>query len=206
VKDPHTLIFTGKGEIWFSAQWANVIGRLNQRSGEVQLVEVPIEKSRPYGVKLDSSGRPWFALLGTNGIATVDPETFELTVIRTPREASRLRRIAITSDDRVWYTDYSEGWLGVYDPATEAFTEWPNPGEPSGPYAIASDTQDRIWFVETMAQPNNFVGFDPANEEFFSQTPVPSGGGAVRHMVFDPETNAIWFGTDTNNLGKATLP
>lgn len=206
VKDPHTLIFTGQGEIWFSAQWANVIGRLNQRSGEVQLVEVSIEKSRPYGVKLDSSGRPWFALLGTNGIATVDPETFELTVIRTPREASRLRRIAITSDDRVWYTDYSEGWLGVYDPATEAFTEWPNPGEPSGPYAIASDAQDRIWFVETMAQPNNFVGFDPATEEFFSQTPVPSGGGAVRHMVFHPETNAIWFGTDTNNLGKATLP
>ncbi len=206
VKDPHTLVFTGEGEIWFSAQWANHVGRLNQRSGEVQLVEVPIEKSRPYGVKMDSKGRPWFVLLGANGLATVDPETFELEVIRTPREASRLRRIAITSDDRIWYTDYSEGWLGVYDPATGDFEEWPNPSEQSGPYALAVDDEDRLWFVETHPSPNNFVGFDSATETFFSQTPVPSGAGAVRHMVFEPETGVIWFGTDTNNLGRATLP
>ena len=180
------------------------VGDINQVDAD--LVAVPIEKSRPYGVKLDSSGRPWFALLGTNGLATVDPETFELTIVRTPREGTRLRRIAITSDDRVWYTDYSEGWLGVYDPSDGSFKEWPNPSEKSGPYAIATDASDRIWFVETMASPNNFVGFDPAKESFFSQTTVPSGAGAVRHMVFDPARNAIWFGTDTNNLGKATLP
>jgi len=28
----------------------------------------------------------------------------------------------------------------------------------------------------------------------------------VRHMVFDDKRNAIWFGTDTNNLGRASLP
>jgi len=206
IRDPHTLVFTGDGEIWFSAQWANHVGRLDQRTGDVELAEVPVDKSRPYGVKLDSSGRPWFALLGTNALATVNPETFELEVVRTPREASRLRRIAITSDDRVWYTDYSEGWLGAYDPATGEFFEWLNPSAKSGPYALAVDGQDRLWFVETFPEQNNFVGFDPATETFFSQTPVPSGAGAVRHMVFDPETNSIWFGTDTNNLGQAKLP
>lgn len=206
IRDPHTLAFTGRGEIWFSAQWANVIGRLKQRTGEVEVVELPVEKSRPYGVKLDSRGRPWVALLGVNGLATVDPETFELTVIRTPRAESRLRRLAITSDDRIWYTDYSEGWLGVYDPATGMFDEWLNPSAPSGPYAITVDDQDRIWFVETLPEVNNFVGFDTELEVFFSQTPVPSGAGAVRHMVFDPQTKAIWFGTDTNNIGRALLP
>ncbi len=146
------------------------------------------------------------ALLGTNALATVDPETMTLEVIRTPREPSRLRRIAITSDDSVWYTDYSEGFLGRYRAQTGEFSEWKNPSESSGPYAIAADSQDRVWFVETWPDPNLFVGFDPATESFFSITPVPSGAGAVRHMVFDPRTNSIWFGTDTNNLAQARLP
>jgi virginiamycin B lyase len=206
VEDPHTLVFSGRDKLWFTAQWSNVIGRLDKRSGEVELVEVPIDKARPYGIRLDSRGHPWVALLGTNAIATVNPETLELKVIPTPREATRPRRIAITADDAVWYSDYSEGYLGRYVPETGEFTEWRNPSAKSGPYAIAADDKGRIWQVETWASPNNLVGFDPETETFFSQTPVPSGGGAVRHMVFDPARNSIWFGTDTNNLGKAELP
>jgi virginiamycin B lyase len=206
VRDPHTLVFTGKGEIWFSAQWANYVGRLDQRTGAVELIEVPVDQSRPYGVKLDSRGRPWFALLGTNALATVDPESLQLEVVRTPQEESRLRRVAITSDDRIWYTDYNGGWLGVYDPKAGNFHEWKLPSERSGPYAIAADGKDRIWLVETWPEKNVFLGFDPERGEFFSHTVIPSGAGAVRHMVYDVERNAIWFGTDTNKLARARLP
>lgn len=206
VKDPHTLVFSGRDHIWFTAQWSNVIGRLNKRDGSVERVEVPISKARPYGIKIDSAGKPWVALLGTNGLATVDPETMQIEVLHTPREESRIRRIAITSDDTIWYTDYSEGYLGRYVPETGEFTEWQNPSGESGPYALAADGKGRLWFVETWPKPNMFVGFDPESESFFSQTAIPSGGGAVRHMVYDPKTNSIWFGTDTNNLGQAKLP
>jgi virginiamycin B lyase len=206
VNDPHTLVLAGRNHLWFTAQWSNFIGRMDKRSGEVELAEIPIERARPYGIRLDSNGRPWVALLGLNALATVDPDTFELRVIRTPRPDSRLRRIAITSDGAIWYTDYNMGFLGRYDPATLTFTEWKNPSEGSGPYAIAADDQDRVWFVETWPKPNLLVGFDPATETFFSVTEIPSGAGAVRHMVFDQATNSIWFGTDTNNLGQALLP
>jgi virginiamycin B lyase len=206
IKDPHTMVFSGRDHIWFTAQWSNYIGRMNKRSGQVEGVFLPIDRARPYGIKLDSSGRPWIALLGANGLATVNPETLELEIIRTPQAETRLRRIAITSDDAIWYTDYNQGYLGRYVPASGAFTEWKNPSEQSGPYAIASDDQDRIWFVETWPEPNMFVGFDPVSETFFSLTAVPSGAGAVRHMVFDARTNSVWFGTDTNHLGQALLP
>jgi virginiamycin B lyase len=39
-----------------------------------------------------------------------------------------------------------------------------------------------------------------------SVTDVESGGGTVRHMYFDAETNSIWFGADTNTIGVAQLP
>ena len=71
---------------------------------------------------------------------------------------------------------------------------------------MALDHRDRIWFVEGGTQPARFVGFDPATEEFFSITELESGGGSVRHMVFHPETLTIWFGTDTNTIGRAIVP
>jgi virginiamycin B lyase len=206
-KDPHTLVFNDQGEIWFTVQWGNYVGRLDKRSGEVELVAVPTKKSRPYGIKLDSSGRPWIALLGTNALATVNPETMELTEIPLPREDARPRRIAVGSDDRVWYVDYTGGYLGVYDPASGEIKEWQSPSkENSGPYAMAMDAKDRVWFVETRVQPNQLVGFDPATESFIISAPIPSGGGAVRHMVYDEARNSLWFGTDTNNLAQARLP
>jgi virginiamycin B lyase len=71
---------------------------------------------------------------------------------------------------------------------------------------MAVDDRDRIWIVETGVSPNRFVGFDPATEAFFAATAIASGGGSVRHMTHDPRTRSIWFGTDTNTLGRARLP
>jgi virginiamycin B lyase len=205
-RDPHTLVFSGTDEIWFTMQWSNFIGRFNKRSGHVDLVPMQTERSRPYGIKMDSKGHPWVALLGTNALATVDPRTLELKVVELPREEARLRRLAITHDDAIWYTDYNQGYIGRYDPESGEFTEWKTPSEQSGPYAMAADSLGRVWFVETWPQPNQLVGFDPLFGTFFSVTPIPSGAGAVRHMVYDPARNSLWFGTDTNNLAQAVLP
>jgi len=204
--DPHSMVFSGSSDIWFTMQWSNYVGRLNKHSGEVALVPMQTEKARPYGIKLDSKGHPWIALLGTNGLATIDPETLELSVVSLPRPDARLRRLAITRDDMVWYTDYAQGYFGRYDPETGEISEWKTPSERSGPYAMAADSRGRIWFVETWPDPNLLVGFDPITEMVFSITPIPSGAGAVRHMVYDPNTNSLWFGTDTNNLAQAMLP
>jgi virginiamycin B lyase len=204
--DPHTLVFGGESEIWFTMQWGNYVGRLNRTSGKVDLVAVPTGKSRPYGINMDSKGRPWIALLGTNGLAVVDPASMKLSIVELPRKAARLRRLVVTSDDAVWYTDYSEGYIGKYEPELDKFTEWKTPSVRSGPYAMATDGKGRIWFVETWPDPNLMVGFDPASGEFFSVTPIPSGAGSVRHMVWDRKTNSLWFGTDTNNLAQAILP
>ena len=205
-RDPHTLIEDDRGRIWFTSQWANTVGRYNRETGDLELVDVPTERARPYGIKLDDAGDAWIALHGTHKLAHVDAETFTLTEIDVPREKARPRRLGIT-DRGIWYVDYAQGYLGLYDPDDESFTEWRTPGgDRSGPYGMAIDHAGRPWFVETWQQPNRFVGFDPDREEFFGLTDVPSGGGTVRHMVFDPERRAIWFGADTNTIGKAVVP
>ncbi len=204
--DPHTLVFDGQGHIWFTVQWGNFVGRLRIADGTVELVEVPTPRARPYGIAVDSGGRPWIVELGSNKLASVDPETLQLEEIPLPREEARPRRLAITSDDQVWYVDYAGGYLGRYDPATGKIEEWPTPSaDQSGPYGMVVDNRDRLWFVETGVSPNQFVGFDTKARTYIGSTPIPSGAGSVRHMYFDAKTSDIWFGTDTNNLGRARL-
>ncbi|MCI0432489.1 MAG: lyase [Gemmatimonadetes bacterium] len=206
-RDPHTLVFAPDGNLWFTVQGGNFIGRLMAATGEVKVIPSKTASSRPYGIRLDASGRPWINLFNSNKIATVDPSTNEIREYEVPRPGARTRRIEVTKDGLVWYVDFAEGYLGRLDPATGQTKEWRTPSaERSRPYAMASDDHGRIWFVETGVQPNQFVGFDPKTEQFFSVTPIPSGGGAVRHMMFEPEKREIWFGTDRGTIGKAAIP
>ena len=207
-RDPHTLIFTSDEDIWFTVQGGNFVGKLMTETGEVELIPVPTPKARPYGIVVGAGDRPWIVEFGSHKIATVDPRSMELREIELPNEASRPRRLALgPPGESIWYVDYSRGFLGRLDPESGKMKEWPVPGgEEARPYSMAIDDRDRLWFVECGSEPNQFVGFDPKSEAFFSVTPIASGGGCVRHMVFHAPTRTIWFGTDANTVGRAQIP
>lgn len=205
-RDPHTLTFDSRGDIWFTVQQGNFVGKLTAADRRVQLIQVPTGRARPYGIVVDSRDIPWAVAFGTNKLLEVDPASMTLREIALPSRDSRPRRLAVTSDDRVWFVDYARGYLGRYSPETGDFAEWPMPGgADSRPYGMAVDRNDKIWIVETGMTPNRFVGFDAATEEFLSVTEIPSGGGTVRHMDYFAPAGEIWFGTDTNYIGRAKV-
>ncbi len=206
-RDPHTLVFTSDGNIWFTLQQSNLVGYLNTQSGEVRLVEVPTSRARPYGIKLDTDDRPWIVLFGTSTLATIDPATLNLTEISLPRPNARPRRLEIGSNGNIWYVDYAGGFLGSYSPVSQIFTEWELPsGKQSRPYGTALDDKGQVWIAETGINPNRLVGFDPQSGKFFGRTEIPSGAGTIRHMYFHADGREIWFGTDTNYVGRLLVP
>lgn len=204
-KDVHTMAFDANGDIFFTEQGGNRIGWLDVDEYDFRMFDVETEWARPYGIVVSENNRPWVALFGTNELATVDARG-KLHEVTLPREGARPRRLDMTDDGMVWYVDYAEGFLGRLNTDSEQIQEWPVPGGPDArPYAMALDDQDRPWFVETGASPNRLIGFDPQTESFSEPAAIPSGGGTVRHMVFDPEARALWSGTDTNTVVRATL-
>lgn len=209
VNDPHTMDWTSDGDIWFTVQRsapAGYIGKLAPDTRELEIIDVPGTGMRPYGLVVDADDRPWIAFMGTNAIGTIEPGTTQLEIIKTPDEGGQIRRIGLTSDGRVWWVDAARGFVGVYNPEDETMKQWRSPGgRRAFPYALTVDGQDRVWYVETGPSPNRFIGFDSATEEFISINEVPSGGGSVRHMIFDEERDVIWFGTDENTVGRARV-
>lgn len=207
LRDPHTLVFDRDGNIWFTAQGAGNVGHLNVKTGAIRLVAVPTERARPYGIVVDPRGRAWFNEFGTNKIGMVDPQTFAVREYVLPNERTRGRRIALTSDGAVWYVDYTRGFVGRLDPGSGKVDEYAAPSAAASmPYALTVDDKDRLWFVETGVRPNQFVGFDTRTRKVIGTTPIKSGGGAVRHMVFHAPTRSIWFGTDAGTIGRAVVP
>ncbi len=207
-RDPHTIDFDAAGNLWFSLQNSNKMGFLDATSGAVQLIDMPTPRSRPYGVVVAPDGKVWFDLFGTNKIGVIDPATKAVREYVLPNERTRPRRIARTSDGGIWYTDYSRGFLGRLDPATGTVKEFELPSKGASlPYAMTVDEQDRVWVVETGVRPNRLVGFDTKSQRIFSNTPIGENAtNAVRHMVYDPKTRSIWYGSDLGQLGRAVVP
>jgi virginiamycin B lyase len=197
-RDPHTMHFDGKGNIWFSSQGSSRIGRLNMATGQVELVN-PLgeQRANPYGLDVDPQGRLFVSLFATHNIAMVTPD-MQVKIYPTV-EGGRIRRNHVTPDGIVWYVDYQRGYVGRLDPATGQTKEWMSPGgAESRPYAITADGEGRLWVSET-GPVKQLVGFDPKTERFFAQLPVSN---SIRHMMFHAQTNTMWFGTDSNNIGR----
>lgn len=207
--DPHTMIYDGKGGIWFTMQNTHFVGHLEIATEKIRTVATGDSGVRtgPYGIILDPSGRPYLDLFHTNKIATIDPATMKLETFDLPQGA-RPRRIGRTSDGAIWYTDYARGFLGRLDPKTGKVDEYVNPnGASSAPYAMAIDDADRVWYTETGVIPNRMVAFDSKTRKVVYSAPIPGEGrNSVRHMVFDPKTRMIWYGADLNFLGAVKVP
>jgi virginiamycin B lyase len=205
-KDPHTLVFDQAGDIWFTVQKGNFIGKLTTADGTITLIAVASKKARPYGIIVDRDNMPWAAAFGSNRLLQIFPATMTIVEIALPDPGSRPRRLVSTSNGDIWYVDFELGRLGRYRPIRNEFKEWLMPGgSNSRPYGMAVDRNDRIWIVETGMKPNRFIGFDSASESFLNETDIPSGAGSVRHMFYYEAAGEVWFGTDTNYIGRAKV-
>jgi len=204
-EDPHTPVFDQKGTLWFTVQGGNDVGKLDPRTGMIFLKKVPTPHALPYGIAVNSKGVPYFCEFGTNKLASIDPDTMDITEFPLPRGA-RPRRLAITPDNAVYYSDYARGYLGRFDPATGKIDEWRSPGgTDSEPYGITATADGVVWYVETGLRPNRLVGFDPKTRAFAVPTPIPSGGGVVRHIVATPDGKLYLACSGVNKVGVAEV-
>ncbi len=186
--------------MFFTAQGANYIGRINPKTGEVKVQKTPTERANPYGMVFTSKGTPFVCDFGTNKIIEFDPETLAIKEYELPNSESRPRRIAISPDDIIWYADYSRGYLGRLDPKTGKVTDWPSPSGPrSQPYGITY-LNGAIWYVESAIRPNVLVRFDIKTEKFQSWT-IPGGGGVVRNMKSTRDGNLVIAESGVNKVG-----
>jgi virginiamycin B lyase len=158
----NTAIFDAEGIHWFTGQ-RGVYGRLDPRSGELQVYRAPGGRG-PYGIHVTPGGVVYYASLAGSHIARIDAATGKATVIEPPTPGQGARRVWSDSKGNVWVAEWNSGNLSRYDPKSAKWSTWKAPGEGPQVYAVYVDEKDKVWASEWAAQV--MLRFDPATEKF----------------------------------------
>jgi virginiamycin B lyase len=175
------------GPVWFSAQRSGHLGRLDPKTGKVDLIPLG-PNSAPHGVILDADGAPWLTDSGQNAIVRVDPATKAVTKWPLP-ESRGYVNLNTAIFDRAgmhWFTGQN-GVYGRLDPKTGDLKVFDAP-KGRGPYGIHA-TPDGVVYYASLAG-SHIARIDAATDRVAVIEPPTSGQGARR--VWSDSKGAIW--------------
>ena len=143
---PHDVAPARDGTVWYTAQAAGKLGRLDPKTGNVTEVALG-DGSAPHGVIVGPDGAPWVTDGGLNAIVRVDPGTLAVTRYPLPASSGYANLNTATFDrrGRLWFTGQS-GIYGRLDPRSGALRVFRAPGG-SGPYGIATTPSGQVWYA-----------------------------------------------------------
>src|SRR5947199_164980 len=127
---PHDPLATKDGAIWYSGQMANVLGRLDPKTGQFKEYPLKTAHSGPHGLVEDKDGNIWYT--GNTGalIGKLDPANSQDNECVSPGgPQSEAYGISVIKDI-VWYSESgtTPNMVVRFDPKTEKFQTWVIPG------------------------------------------------------------------------------
>src|SRR3981189_1217673 len=124
------------GAVWFTAQSAGKLGRLDPRTGKSDLIALG-PGAAPHGVIVGPDGAAWVTEGGQNAIARVDPKDHrvQLWKLKGGPSYANLNTLVFDKQGTLWFTGQG-GAIGRFEPKAEKMQVWDAP-RGYGPYGIA---------------------------------------------------------------------
>jgi virginiamycin B lyase len=154
---PRDPIEAPDGSIWWAGMWANVVGRLDPRTGEMKEFPLP-PNARPHTVVPDAEGNVWYTGNGNGTIGRLDPKTGKITEF--PTRARDPHSAVWHPNGKLYFTAQRSRMIGRLEPETGAIEEVPT--EPN-PYGIKVDAKGTVWVAYNGT--NKIGAVDPVTME-----------------------------------------
>jgi hypothetical protein len=150
----HDVYPAPDGAVWFTAQSAGKLGRLDPRTGKSDLIALG-PGAAPHGVIVGPDGAAWVTEGGQNAIARVDPATHAVKLFSLPKERrnANLNTAAFDRQGMLWFTGQN-GIYGRLDPKSGTMAVYDAP-RGTGPYGIASTPDGQVFFASLAG---NYLG------------------------------------------------
>jgi virginiamycin B lyase len=143
---PHDVAPAPDGSVWYTAQRAGALGRLDPATGRTEHIALG-PGSSPHGVIVGPDGAAWVTDSGLNAIVRVDPATRAVRRFPMPEGTpyTNLNTAAFDRHGVLWFTGQA-GYYGSVEPATGVVRVWDAP-RGRGPYGIAATPAGDVWYV-----------------------------------------------------------
>jgi virginiamycin B lyase len=186
---PHDPLAARDGSLWYTGQLANVLGRLDPKTGQVR--EYPVNsQTGPHGLKEDRDGNIWFTGNFSSVIGKLDPASGKVTEYRMPDPAAKdPHSLVFDHDGILWFTVQQGNRVGRLDPKSGEIKLLTPPTAGARPYGIEVDAKNVVYFVEFGAP--KIAEIDPATLAI-REFPLPDAGARPRRLAIGPD-GVIWY-------------
>ena len=186
---PHDPAIAPDGSIWWTGQYANVLGRVDPRTGAMREYLLKSPDSGPHGLVADEDGNIWYTGQSDRHVGKLDPVTGEVTEYRMPDTTARGPHTPIFDQNgTLWFTLQS-GMVGRIVPSTGEVKVVRTPTARTYPYGIVVNSKGVPWYVDFRG--NRVGSIDPVSMEIREYT-LPDTGTRPRRIAVTPD-DAVWY-------------
>ncbi len=187
---PSDPLAASDGSIWYTGEAANVLGRLDPKTGEIKEYQLKTPQSGPHGIAEDQNGNIWYTAASKAQLGKLDPKTGTVTEYPMSNPAARDPHTPVVDQKgNVWFTVQEGNMIGRFTPATGDLTLRNSPTPKGLPGGIALSSKGVPFYVEFGT--NKVAGVDPGTMAI-REWALPDPGARPRGLTID-RNDMIWF-------------
>jgi len=187
---PHDPLAAHDGSLWYTGQMANVLGRVDPKTGKVKEYPLKTPHSGPHGLMEDKDGNIWYT--GNTGalIGKLDPGTGTVTEYPMPDPSVRDPHTLIFDRAGIlWFTAQNANRIGRLDPKTGDIKLLTPPTPRSRPYGMAFNSKGILFVVQFGT--NSVAAVDPATLAI-REYKLPDPGARPRRIAITRD-DIVWY-------------
>lgn len=186
---PHDPLATPDGAIWYTGQFANLLGRLDPKTHQIKEYKLP-PNAGPHGLVDDKDGNIWYAANFGSHIGRLDPKTGRVTTYPMPDpKVKDVHTLVFDRKGMMFFTAQNANVVGRLNPQTGEVKIVSSPTAKSRPYGIVVDSKNVPWFVEFGS--NKIASID-GNTLEIKEYALPNAGSRPRRLALTSD-DAIWY-------------
>jgi virginiamycin B lyase len=187
---PHDPLAARDGSLWYTGQMANVLGRVDPKTGQAKEYPLKTPHSGPHGLVEDKDGNIWYTGNTAALIGKLDPKTGAVTEYPIPDpEAKDPHTLIFDRAGILWFTVQNANRIGRLDPKNGEIKLLTPPTPKARPYGMALDSKGTVFFVEFGV--NRVGSIDPQTLQF-REYPLPDSGARPRRIAITSD-DIVWY-------------
>ncbi len=186
---PHDPLAAKDGSIWYTGQFANMLGRLDAKTGKIKEYRLP-PKSGPHGLVADSAGNIWYTGNFKATVGKLNPKTGEVTEYKMPDPVARDPHTPVFDyNGTLWFTVQGGNKIGRLSPETGELKLVNAPTPKSRPYGMVVNSRNIPFFVEFGS--NKIASIDPSTMEIREYV-LPHPESRPRRIAITSD-DVLWY-------------
>jgi virginiamycin B lyase len=177
------------GTIWWTGMFANVLGRLDPKTGEFKEYPVKTPASGPHGLAFDTGGSLWFTANSKGYIGKLDPATGAITEYALPADVRDPHTPLFAPSGMLFFTAQNANYVGRLNPTTGEIKVAKTPTDRANPYGMVM-TSKGIPFVCDFGT-NKIIRIDP-DTLVIKEYELPHPESRPRRIAISPD-DIIWY-------------